>query len=90
MNDDNNDGFKADKVELWMFFSPHLKVEAGTNNVFKLSKEKEIKQNKSIKKCKFQPNVWDINTYLDSQYKCLVPDGVQSLLLYVCLANFLI
>lgn len=31
---------KQETVELWMFSSPHLKVEAGANDVAKLSKPK--------------------------------------------------
>lgn len=86
----NEEGdFKAETVELWMFSSPHLKVEAGTNDVAKLSKPKR----EIFKINNFKPGSSDIHkhiTHIDSHYEGLVPYWVQSLLLYVCLVDFVI
>lgn len=61
-----------------------------SNSLNKKTTTKSKKISKTLRKCKFQLLLWDINRYLDSQYKGLVPDGVQSLLLYICLANLII
>lgn len=35
---------EAETVELWMFASPHLKVKAGADNVFKLSEPEKFEK----------------------------------------------